>query len=112
MRVDRRSRTVPRLRAPGTLGSAAVGDLLFSPVGGAIAVYPPGSTWGPRTLHDFEFVWILEGDAVWSCNGVRHEAPPGTLLLARPGTREHYRWDPAHQTRHAFVHFAIKRGME
>jgi AraC family transcriptional regulator len=112
VRVDRRSRTVPRLRTRSTLAAAAVGELLFSPVGGAIAVYPPGSTWGPRTLHDFEFVWILEGEAVWTCNGVRHAAPPGTLILARPGTREHYRWDPSHQTRHAYVHFSIERGLE
>lgn len=99
------------MSARTTLGAAAAGDLLFGLASSAIAVYPPGSTWGPRTLPDFEFVWILEGDAVWSCNGVGHPAPPGTLLLARPGTREHYRWDPARQTRHAYVHFSIERGL-
>jgi AraC-like DNA-binding protein len=94
------------------LAAAATGDLFFQPVAGAIAVYPPGSTWGPRTLPDFELVWILEGDTVWTCNGTRHAAPPGTMILSRPGTREHYRWDPARQTRHAFVHFTIARGMD
>src|SRR5678815_3068109 len=84
VRVDRRSVTVPRLRAPSSMAAAAVGDLFFSPVGGAVAVYPPGSTWGPRTLPDFELVWILEGDTVWTCNGTRHAAPPGTMILSRP----------------------------
>jgi len=112
LRIDRRSVTVPRLRAPSSMAAAAVGDLFFSPVGGAVAVYPPGSTWGPRTLPDFELVWILEGDTVWTCNGSRHAAPPGTMILSRPGTREHYRWDPRHQTRHAFVHFSIARGFD
>jgi AraC-like DNA-binding protein len=94
------------------LAAASAGDLFFNPVVGAIAVYPPGSTWGPRTLPDFELVWILEGDTVWTCNGTRHHAPPGTMILSRPGTREHYRWDPARQTRHAFVHFTVARGLD
>jgi hypothetical protein len=28
--------------------------------------YPPGATLGPRSRHDFEFVWVVEGDAEWT----------------------------------------------
>ena len=90
---------------------AATGELEFSACWGALAAYPPGATWGPRTLRTFELVWILEGSASWTCNGVRHEAGPNTLILSRPGNREHYCWDPMKQTRHAFVHFEIRRGL-
>src|SRR4026207_2196111 len=103
---------MPKRSRPGpSLVSAATGDLLFGTPWGAIAVYPPGATFGPRTTEDFEFVWILEGEAVWTCDGARHAAPPGTLILTRPGMREQCRWDPHRQTRHAFAHFFILRGL-
>lgn len=73
-----------------------------------LATYPPGATFGPRTLKDFEFVWIIDGQVRWECNGAEHPAPPGTIILSRPGTREMYRWDPQRQTRHAFFHFTAK----
>lgn len=73
-----------------------------------LATYPPGATFGPRVLGDFEFVWIIEGETVWQVDGQEIPAPPGTVLLARPGMRDGFRWDPAHQTRHAFLHFSIE----
>lgn len=33
--------------------------------GWGVAVYPPGATFGPRQLEDFEFVWLLQGTAEW-----------------------------------------------
>src|SRR5436190_7225761 len=33
--------------------------------GCGVAVYPPGATFGPRQLEDFEFVWLLQGTAEW-----------------------------------------------
>lgn len=78
----------------------------FSGVDG-LAVYPPGATFGPRTLKDFEFVWIIDGQVIWEAHGQAHPAPPGTLILSRPGTRELYRWDPQRQTRHAYFHFEV-----
>ncbi|MBA3708978.1 MAG: helix-turn-helix transcriptional regulator [Planctomycetes bacterium] len=75
--------------------------------GGSVAVYPPGSNFGPRTMRDFEFVWIIQGDVTWQCDGVDHAAPAGSILLARPGMRDGFRWDPLHETRHGFYHFTI-----
>ncbi len=75
-----------------------------------LAVYPPGATFGPRTLRDHEFVWMIDGRAVWEPDGRKVEAPPGTILLARPGMREFYRWDPDRQTRHAYFHFNFEGG--
>lgn len=81
--------------------------LRFTFNGSGLAVYPPGATFGPRTLRDFEFVWIIDGDVEWEVDGQRVPAPPGTVMLARPGQRDGFRWDPLHRTRHGFFHFTL-----
>jgi AraC family transcriptional regulator len=75
----------------------------------AVATYPPGAELGPRTLEDFELVWVIAGRAVWTNldAGVVQVLEPGTLMLTRPGTREHYRWDRYRTTRHGYVHFDV-----
>lgn len=72
-----------------------------------LAAYPPGATFGPRTLDDYEMVWIIDGGARWTCDGRTVDAPPGTLILARPGMRDEYRWDPKRTSRHAYFHFSV-----
>lgn len=86
---------------------AETSRLRFTINGGGLAAYPPGATFGPRTLRDFEFVWIVEGDVEWTVDGQRVSAPPGTLMLARPGQQDGFRWDPLRRTRHGFFHFMI-----
>lgn len=75
----------------------------------AQATYPTGATFGPRVMRDYEFVWVLTGDVIWHCDGQDFPLPPGTLLLARPGMRDGFTWDPRLPTRHGFVHFRILR---
>lgn len=70
-----------------------------------VAVYPPGSTFGPRTLRDFEFVWIIEGDAAVYLGEQRIDAPTGTILLARPGMTDRYEWSGKRASVHAYFHF-------
>ena len=74
---------------------------------GGSATYPAGATLGPRVLDDYELVWIVDGRVRYERDGLRLDAPPGTLLLTRPGFHEMYRWDPDRPSRHAFLHFAI-----
>lgn len=71
------------------------------------AVYLPGATVGPRTLSDFQFVWILRGSARWSSAGGTRELRPGQLLLVRPGTRDHWQWDRRQPTTHGYVYFSL-----
>lgn len=71
-----------------------------------VALYPPGATFGPRTLHDWEMVWLIEGDALYEWNGQTVPAPEGALVLCRPGI-DGFRWDPRRPTRHAYFHFAL-----
>jgi hypothetical protein len=57
--------------------------------GCGLAVYPPGATFGPRRLQDFEFVWLLQGTAEqWPlrtrCAGV---GPSVTLVASPSSTR-------------------------
>lgn len=74
---------------------------------GGWADYPAGAVFGPRTLKDYEWVWIVEGQVVWELAGAEHPMPPGSVLLARPGMTDVLRWDPQRRTRHGFVHCEI-----
>ncbi len=82
-----------------------------------IADYQPGSSYGPRELIDFEFLWLLRGSAIWTVHapgpiiGPRIVAPvsllPGTLLLAPTGAVDSFTWDRATPSRHAWAHFRV-----
>jgi AraC family transcriptional regulator len=78
-----------------------------------VADYAPGADFGPRELHDFEFVWLLRGSAVWTVRQTPSEARddrllrPGTLALARAGTVDSYHWDDDMSSTHAYVHFGL-----
>jgi AraC-like DNA-binding protein len=79
----------------------------------ALAYYPPGTSYGPRTLTDYELVWLRTGSARWHGGG--KGAPlrlvPGDLLLIPPGTRDEFRWDRQVPTRHGYVHFLSGPGL-
>jgi AraC-like DNA-binding protein len=85
-------------------------DLAFTmPATAGVATYPPGATFGPRLMRDYEFVWLIEGDALYSWNDQVAEAPEGSVVLCRPGGTDCFRWDPKRRTRHAFFHLQITR---
>ncbi len=73
----------------------------------AVATYPPGASYGPRILRNWEFVWMLEGDAVYRRADQSVDAPVGSLVLCRPGATDFFRWDPGRSTRHAYFHFEL-----
>lgn len=73
-----------------------------------VVTYPPGATFGPRTMIDHELVWIIDGDVTYHLDGRDIAAPPDTMLLARPGFRDAFTWDPRRPTRHAYFHCGIK----
>ena len=77
-----------------------------------IAVYPPGARFGPRDMREWEFVWMLEGDAVYRWQSATDKGeiavPTGHLLLCRPDTRDEFEWDANKRTRHGFFHFALQ----
>ena len=72
-----------------------------------MAVYPPGAGFGPRRMRDFEFVWMVEGDAVYLRDGERTDAPRGSIVLCRPGAVDGFEWDRRTRTRHAYFHFQV-----
>lgn len=72
-----------------------------------IAAYPPGATFGPRLLFDFEFIWLITGSAKCQFNDHLIDAPAGTVLLARPGMTDRYDWDTKERTLLAFFHFSF-----
>lgn len=84
-------------------------QLVLNYIRGGVATYLPGESFGPRALRDYELVWIIEGDATYSHDGVSVPAPAGTVILGRPSFQERYAWDRVRQTRHAYFHFGIER---
>ena len=81
---------------------------LSTPTSYGIALYPPGADFGPRTMRDYEFVWMIEGDAEYRWGDVTVAAPEGSIVLCRPGATDAFRWDPVRRTRHGFYHFQIQ----
>jgi AraC-like DNA-binding protein len=71
----------------------------------AVAAYPPGATFGPRELADYELVWMMEGNAQYILNGSVMSAPEGSFILCLPGCVDAFRWDTKRHTRHGFCHF-------
>src|SRR5262245_38869163 len=90
------------------MSSVSAADLRPKIRAAAAVGYPPGATFGPRTLGDFELVWLLRGSARWRCGSLTRELVPGSLLLLRPGMRDEFAWDPERTTEHAYVHFTMR----
>lgn len=86
---------------------AAADRLALTHLHGGIATYLPGETLRPRTMGDYELVWIMGGRVTYHTEGRDYPAPPGTIILARPGAKESYTWDPKRTTRHAYFHFGF-----
>ncbi|MBT8043633.1 MAG: AraC family transcriptional regulator [Verrucomicrobiae bacterium] len=75
---------------------------------GGIVNYRPGESLGERSLTDYELVLLLQGSAVYTRNGASYDLNTGSILLARPGSREQYVWDTEQNTRHAYIHFNME----
>jgi AraC family transcriptional regulator len=74
-----------------------------------VVTYPEGATFGPRSMRDYEFVWIIEGDCEYRYGDLAVPAPPGSIVLCRPGNTDFFRWDTKRRTRHAFFHFQVSQ---
>jgi AraC family transcriptional regulator len=72
-----------------------------------IASYPPGATFGPRLLFDFEFLWIITGSAKCRFNDKTFTPDAGSVILGRPGMTDRYDWDTQQRTLLAFFHFSF-----
>jgi len=73
-----------------------------------VATYLPGATFGPRRMREWEFVWMVEGDAQYQWNNAKVDAPEGSIVLCRPGGTDSFIWDKDRRTRHAYYHFDIE----
>jgi AraC family transcriptional regulator len=73
-----------------------------------VAIYPPGASFGPRVMRDYEFVWLTAGDAEYRWGDTVVAAPEGAVVLCRPGVTDAFTWDPRRRTRHGYVHFDVR----
>jgi AraC family transcriptional regulator len=83
-----------------------VGTLTQGP---SVADYPAGARMATRVIDDYEFVWMLRGDAILVTDGERTPLLPGALLLVPPAVRHAFEWDPRTPCRHGYVHFRGER---
>jgi AraC family transcriptional regulator len=83
------------------------GPTVVGPTVIGLATYPPGATFGPRAMKDFEFVWLIEGDAQYRWGDQTALAPEGSMVLCRPGATDFFQWDQRRRTRHGYFHFHI-----
>lgn len=65
--------------------------------------YPPGSIFGPYITTTAELVWIEEGSALATTDGVEHQLRTGSVLMSPSATRTSYTWDARRPSRHGFV---------
>jgi AraC-like DNA-binding protein len=76
-----------------------------------LADYPVGSVFGPRTLHNCEFIWVVSGSArwTWQRSGAVGEVVlrPGMLALATTRMRDRLQWDTERRSRHGYLHFDV-----
>ena len=90
------------------MASNRVNVLEISGLHGGRAEYPAGASLGPRRMTDYELVWIMRGNVRYQHNHTVLDAPPGSIILSRPGVQEHYVWDPQGITHHAYFHFEFR----
>lgn len=68
---------------------------------------PPGSTFGPRQMLDWQFLWFLEGNCLYERDGEQRPVQAGTILFCVPNATERFWWDSKRPTRCIFAHFEI-----
>ncbi len=60
-------------------------------------------------MADWEFVWLIEGDAEYRWSEASVLADEGSVVLCRPGATDFFQWDRKRRTRHGFFHFQMAR---
>ena len=94
--------------------SRAASPLVRVTDGPDVATYPPGARFGPREASSWEFVWLLEGRAIYrfqnKCERGEIALDAAQLLLCRADERDWFEWDAHARTRHGFFHFQLESG--
>lgn len=70
---------------------------------------PEGSSHGPRTLSDFELVFVEEGNVQLSLGKKAISGGPGSLFLTRPGMTDLWAWIGPGRVVHAYAHFSLSK---
>jgi AraC family transcriptional regulator len=76
----------------------------------AVADYPRGARIALRVIDDYEFVWMLRGQARLVTDEQEVLLSPGELLLVPAGRRHGFEWDEHRPSRHGYVHFRPGNG--
>lgn len=77
-------------------------DSIRSAYAGSV-VYPPGGTHGPRRQADVQIVLLHSGSLRLRLDDDFVDIAPGTMVLLRPGHREHFAFSAAEDSWHSWV---------
>jgi AraC family transcriptional regulator len=88
---------------PGVTGTVTGSVEAMNPP--AVADYPRGARMALRVIDDYEFVWMLRGQARLVTAEHAVLLTPGELLLIPAGRRHGFEWDEHRPSRHGYVHF-------
>lgn len=70
-------------------------------------IYPPGSTFGPRTQYHLQLVMVHSGEmTVWIDGDARH-APAHTVGILLPGHEERFAFAQEEETHHSWLHASL-----
>jgi AraC family transcriptional regulator len=72
-----------------------------------VTIDPPGATYGPRVQNNYEFIWLMQGEAKVSFGNKTFAVEEGTILLRKPDVTDYYEWSPKRPTIHAYIHFDL-----
>lgn len=80
---------------------------LTPPYAYGFSTYPPGASYGPRRMREYEFVWIIDGDVEYRWGELVTATPAPSLVLCRPEAVDFFRFDPDLRTQYAYFHFDV-----
>ena len=72
-----------------------------------ITIDPPSASYSLRVPENYEFIWIMEGDAVVHFDQQVIQATKGTVLLRRANVRGLFEWSEKKRTVHAYIQFDL-----
>lgn len=71
-------------------------------------VKKPGTSLGPRRIHDYELLYFPDGTrSVYRVEGEAYVLQEPSFIVTRPGEYHAYEYDPQQPARHLFIHFGF-----
>lgn len=75
---------------------------------GGSVVYGPGGAYGPRIQQDLQLVLLHSGAMTVEIDKVKHQVPPGHVVLLKPGHMENFVFADKRETWHRWIAVSVE----